>query len=1317
MKRILNAKILFSLVLAFALFAGILVATVHAADPTFRSVGITTGESLKEYLELDGNIIINVSTDIHTWIGEPGDDSNRPPDVPYWCTLGSGIKVLDLNGYEVKLSYDKSNASVVEDSWDIFDEKYRELYCTPMTMFRVPSGAEFVINDADNTGEINYDAYMNIERVGIGDTFLENRNLIEVTGGKLTVNGGRLIAGRSKKFYSAYHAKDYYAQINGTAIILSSGQADIYGGILHGRGYVRINQYGADVRDAAIKATGGTLTIWDGEFWGKGCADVMQISSGVNISVYGGSFNTHRQEQGIVFNMLGTLDRISEKYESPSYGVVGIPGRAFQNVGTRTDVKVSGTGVLTAEQAAADATYNTSKDVEVYPVNIQSCEISQYTGSAYTKLAAGTTIEWDKVSNLNLLFNHDSYYPQNLTGVYAVYGHDSGETYAQICKLPMGSSEVVKLGHSGAGAQIVNLLEMSDDLKSKLEVGKTYYLTMYNIEKWTTPNDTYEILYNAHKQNIKVKIVEPDMTMPDLDIGLTWENSLNSSGKNQIKLVPTGDAVGSKISALIASGEFNQCVLKYYYDNQSDVRKIYTEDTDGGYAVGYGITFTDFYRGISQVKLEMELYKGDRFIGRKTVTTDVVCFPDITADRTIDSSNRILVSPDAASDHWVTLYSNTDNLTNMFWAKDGTKLSDSNKQKNYPVNVTGADKMGWYSLGYTVGNQQYISDQKIYLGVDGGSTKNLKLAASAASFTLRADGDAMPTLTALASGSGLGTIAEYRWQNVSWPEGTRPNANRYCTASNTVSMARVFGTPGYETQYFVEGTYVFSCTAYDSYDQQVTSNTVSIYVYRPAQGLQIWHDSVNDSWHDIPYTGGEHQDVTNKFIVLYNEYAADSLKTVFTPENAVAVPVAYNAAGDAISVNSSGWIQARGAGSATVTATTGTGLSASTKVLVPKTMYNVTIPEEWLNAEAGAAVHRGTVPGTYADYTVELSWEAGKEGSSISNWYEYTETTFAGNRIYIPVVKIRPNAGVCYPVNIVYRGNNSFMYIPDDNDRYTITVNGVDYFGVYYCGQERSYFYDSEPVSRGGTDDYIMLMLTPTEKIIDWRDEYISRAVFNLDVPMAGDPKKVSAEPYRMLDCTFVTDGLLFYSDNVQHVTDLSTIRDQNTSNDTVEDFTTYEAGETYRYDIGIIVDSTATTPNGGRYYFADNIKMVEPELGAITNTAALEYGILYGYVYFTADAGGDPVSAPVITTQPTSQTAAVGSTATLKVTAAGTGTLSYQWQYKQKSASTWSNASGKTATWNLTVASVHYGFDFRCVVTDGNGNSTNSVTVAINRP
>jgi hypothetical protein len=474
----------------------------------------------------------------------------------------------------------------------------------------------------------------------------------------------------------------------------------------------------------------------------------------------------------------------------------------------------------------------------------------------------------------------------------------------------------------------------------------------------------------------------------------------------------------------------------------------------------------------------------------------------------------------------------------------------------------------------------------------------------------------MPTLTAVASGSGLGTIKQYQWQNVSWPEGARPSAKRTSTTKNFVSIARVFGCQGYETEQMTEGMYVFSCTAYDSYDQPVTSNTVSVYVYRPAQGLQLWHDSVTDSWHEIPYTGGEHQNVTDKFIVLYNEDDTDYLRAVFTPQNATTSSVAFNAMSDAVTVDNSGRIQARSAGSATITATTGAGLSASTKVIVPKTRYDITIPEAWLKVEAGATVHRGTVPTTYADYTVELNWEA--RGSS--DWYDYNDATFAGNRIYLPVVKIRPKAGVYFPVNVEYRGSNSFMYFADDNDRYVITVNGVEYFGVDYCGQQRSYYYDSEPVSKGGTDDFLKLNLTPTEKIIDWRDEYITHAAIEIDVPKPGDPKDASPDADKLLDVRFITEGILktVYSNEVKHVTDLNTINDQNTSNDAVEDFKTYQEGETYRYDIGIIVDSTAATPNGGRYYFADNVKMVEPELGAITNTAALQYGILYGYVYFT---------------------------------------------------------------------------------------------------
>lgn len=91
-----------------------------------------------------------------------------------------------------------------------------------------------------------------------------------------------------------------------------------------------------------------------------------------------------------------------------------------------------------------------------------------------------------------------------------------------------------------------------------------------------------------------------------------------------------------------------------------------------------------------------------------------------------------------------------------------------------------------------------------------------------------------------------------------------------------------------------------------------------------------------------------------------------------------------------------------------------------------------------------------------------------------------------------------------------------------------------------------------------------------------------------------------------------------------------------------------------------------------------------------------------------------------IIVTQPTDKTAATGEQITWNVTAYSPGTISYQWQYKSKTGTTWSNASGTSAQTNsytLTVASVHYNLDFRCKLTDTLGNTvyTNTVNVYAN--
>ena len=85
-------------------------------------------------------------------------------------------------------------------------------------------------------------------------------------------------------------------------------------------------------------------------------------------------------------------------------------------------------------------------------------------------------------------------------------------------------------------------------------------------------------------------------------------------------------------------------------------------------------------------------------------------------------------------------------------------------------------------------------------------------------------------------------------------------------------------------------------------------------------------------------------------------------------------------------------------------------------------------------------------------------------------------------------------------------------------------------------------------------------------------------------------------------------------------------------------------------------------------------------------------------------------VSGPSITTQPKSQTVTAGTTAKFTVKATGTGTLTYQWQTKAPNSTTWkdsTNSSATKATFSIATKAAHNGYQFRCIITDGNGNQT----------
>ena len=1156
------------------------------AEPTF-DYEVEAGDdlnTLKAYLEMDFNLKINIVSDMEARIGEKKDRNS--PYVEYWCTLGKGVKVINLNGHDLTLANDRTEQSKA------------------MTMFRVPSGAELVINDNKNSGEITYDGLL----ASIGKTSDWNttwnshqnkHHLIAVTGGKLVVNSGKLIAGRSNKFYASSPATHFYRQINGCAITMTGGETEIRGGRFEGRGILDFTDYYHDSkgRAAAVNATGGKLAIYDGTFWGMGCADVLQISDGVDIKIFGGIYDTHKQDCKLADGtwtdqIVGTIEDVGADGYSTSYGCIGIPARATANNGKHTQVYVSGSGFWTPEQLlSAEPLLETSRAVSISPVEEQTgLGVTWGDNDSWQGIYQPLKLNWDKVTPLRIGMQHDYYYPWvNLRSFDAVERYDYDELSACFCNSEGGSNVAVM--DAGDGSFWVDLNEMSKAEKDKLGVGNTYHLCLIDTEYWKNSNSSYLVRYR-NNMTIEVTITEPDMTAPELNVGFTWENIPGGDG-NTIDLTPTGDGTEKALGALLRSGRISayDAWFNYYKTNGVWTTNAFARNTTGV------LSPTDMRPGINSVRYYVRLYKGGEILGNYYADANIVYFPNITANKPIDSFNRILIDAGASS-KTVKLGVDSTMTSGMFWVKDDVKISGATGA-NYTADLADPSKIGYYTVGFTVDGKDYYSPCTVYLGVKGG-TRSISLSRSAATTTIKTDSDATPSFTVSTSGSGWGTIKQYKWRLVEYPADYQINA-RVRSDTSTLTKNRTLGWlqshEGYSTE-FCEGDYAVTCTAYDNYGNSATSAPVTVTIKRPPTGMEIWTEDKVD-YHNI----------TDSFAVVRCEETID-LDAVFTPQNSArpdSDDITFSSSDTSVCKEEVDYdiYEARKPGTATITAKYGT-LTAKTKILVPKEEYSLTVPDAWLDAKAGGTIYSGalSVPSS-EDFTAELFWRD-QYGNKV------TDTVFEGNRTYTPCVKIYPKKGVCYPVDREDYDSGAYTVVPE---RFTITVNGENYYNSVDCN--KSYFY-GEPTSSGAADDYLELRMDSTGKLIDYRDEYLSHVVFNLDVPAAGQPRDLTEDETTMLNCSIVTDGVINGGDSVRRVTDLSSIKDKDVSNDQTEDFTTYEAGEWYRYKVYLRCDGKYTTPMGGKVYFADSVEAVEPELGCISDDSNAKYNLLTAYVYFT---------------------------------------------------------------------------------------------------
>ena len=145
---------------------------------------------------------------------------------------------------------------------------------------------------------------------------------------------------------------------------------------------------------------------------------------------------------------------------------------------------------------------------------------------------------------------------------------------------------------------------------------------------------------------------------------------------------------------------------------------------------------------------------------------------------------------------------------------------------------------------------------------------------------------------------------------------------------------------------------------------------------------------------------------------------------------------------------------------------------------------------------------------------------------------------------------------------------------------------------------------------------------------------------------------------------------------------------------------------------------SAWTNSQGGNYNKANFSPTVTTAMNGwqyrcrVSNSAGTVYSNTVTLSVYTA--------APKITKQPTGTTVAADTIANFSITATG-GNLSYQWQYRQSSSSSWTNSQGgnyNKANFTPRVTYAMNGWQYRCRVSNFNGTAYSStVTLTVYKP
>ena len=241
----------------------------EAFEKAYAELQDALADSNVRYIRLEDNI---------------SNDENDPIATRKVLTV-SGEKHLDLNGYEIEiwLWLDSEHAGSVNEHTH-----------PAITLLTLTEGADLTIYDTSSKGTGRIQTNSRLDQLESCETPHPSRHVIKVeSGGKLTVNGGTIEAGRTIKFWSYWYSHYMRQYVRGSAVIAAAGSTVV----INGGKFISRMASAVDIYSA--KSTTTNVEINDGEFLGNAgasCIELPKDQDNVQLLVRGGKFTCDKND-------------------------------------------------------------------------------------------------------------------------------------------------------------------------------------------------------------------------------------------------------------------------------------------------------------------------------------------------------------------------------------------------------------------------------------------------------------------------------------------------------------------------------------------------------------------------------------------------------------------------------------------------------------------------------------------------------------------------------------------------------------------------------------------------------------------------------------------------------------------------------------------------------------------------------------------------------------------------------------------------------------------------------------------------------------